>query len=136
MRHAWERRDKCTRFWWESPKERDKLEDQGVGGIRMNLREIGLGRCGLDPNGSGQGPVAGCCECGDEPSGSYATELVSVWIKDASKETCFTPLQKKPSRKLLKRAFNCLSMLLETRTGKVPHFIVEFPNEKAINNHG
>jgi hypothetical protein len=21
--------------------------------------------------------VAGCCECGDEPSGSYATELVS-----------------------------------------------------------
>jgi hypothetical protein len=27
--------------------------------------------------GSGQGPVAGCCECGDEPSGSCATELVS-----------------------------------------------------------
>jgi hypothetical protein len=26
---------------------------------------------------SGQGPVAGCCECGDEPSGSCATELVS-----------------------------------------------------------
>jgi hypothetical protein len=25
---------------------------------------------------SGQGPVAGCCECGDEPSGSCATELV------------------------------------------------------------
>jgi hypothetical protein len=23
----------CTRFWWESPKERDHLEDQGVGGI-------------------------------------------------------------------------------------------------------
>jgi hypothetical protein len=23
---------KCTRFWWESPKERDILEDQGVGG--------------------------------------------------------------------------------------------------------
>jgi hypothetical protein len=23
------------------------------------------------------GPVAGCCECGDEPSGSCATELVS-----------------------------------------------------------
>jgi hypothetical protein len=27
--------------------------------------------------GSGQGLVAGCCECGDEPSGSCATELVS-----------------------------------------------------------
>jgi hypothetical protein len=33
-------------------------------------------RCGLDSTGSGQGPVAGCCECGDEPSGSCATELV------------------------------------------------------------
>jgi hypothetical protein len=41
--------------------------------------ELILGRlaCGLDSTGSGQGPVAGCCECGDEPSGSCATELVS-----------------------------------------------------------
>jgi hypothetical protein len=31
----------------------------------------------LDLTGSGQGPVAGCGECGDEPSGSYAMELVS-----------------------------------------------------------
>jgi hypothetical protein len=31
---------------------------------------------GLDSTGSGQGPVAGCDECGDEPSGSCATELV------------------------------------------------------------
>jgi hypothetical protein len=31
----------------------------------------------LESTGSGQGPVAGCCECGDEPSGSCATELVS-----------------------------------------------------------
>jgi hypothetical protein len=30
---------------------------------------------GLDSTGSGQGPVAGSCECGDEPSGSGATEL-------------------------------------------------------------
>jgi hypothetical protein len=47
-------------------------------GIRMDLREIGLGGCGLDSTGSGQGPVAGCGECGDEPSGSCATELVNV----------------------------------------------------------
>jgi hypothetical protein len=46
-------------------------------GIRMDLREIGLGVCGLHSTVSGQGPVAGCCECGDEPSGSGATELVS-----------------------------------------------------------
>jgi hypothetical protein len=31
MWHAWERREKCTRFWWESPREGDYLEDQGVG---------------------------------------------------------------------------------------------------------
>jgi hypothetical protein len=31
--------------------------------------------CGLDSTGSGQGPLAGCCECGDELSGSCATDL-------------------------------------------------------------
>jgi hypothetical protein len=51
------------------------------GGIRMDLRDTGLGECGLDSTGSGQGPVAGCCECGDEPSGSCATELVSYVIR-------------------------------------------------------
>jgi hypothetical protein len=38
-------------------------------GIRMDLGEIGLGGCRLDSTGSGRGPVAGCCECGDELSG-------------------------------------------------------------------
>jgi hypothetical protein len=38
---------------------------------------LAWGGCGLDSTVSGQGPVAGCCECGDEPSGSCATELVS-----------------------------------------------------------
>jgi hypothetical protein len=41
-------------------------------GIRMDW----LGVCGLDSTGSGQGPMAGCCECRDEPSGSCVTELV------------------------------------------------------------
>jgi hypothetical protein len=54
------------------------LEYQGVGG-KMGSEWI-LGRlawgCGLDSTGSEQGSVAGCCECGDEPSGSCATELV------------------------------------------------------------
>jgi hypothetical protein len=57
------------------------LEDQGLGGedgIRMDLRVIGLVVCGLDSTGSGQGQVAGCCECGDETSGSCATELVRI----------------------------------------------------------
>jgi hypothetical protein len=54
-------------------RPRHRWED----GVRMDLREIGLGGCGLDSTGSGQGPVVGCCGCGDEPSGSCATELVS-----------------------------------------------------------
>jgi hypothetical protein len=32
----------------------------------------------VDLSGSASGPVAGCCERGDEPSGSGATELVKV----------------------------------------------------------
>jgi hypothetical protein len=36
--------------------------------IKMYLKEIGWE--GLDSSGSGQGPVAGCCEHGNEPSGS------------------------------------------------------------------
>jgi hypothetical protein len=31
----------------------------------------------VDSPGSGQGQMAGCCECGDERSGSGATELVA-----------------------------------------------------------
>jgi hypothetical protein len=38
---------------------------------------LAWGGGGLDSTVSGQGPVAGCGECGDEPSGSCATELVS-----------------------------------------------------------
>jgi hypothetical protein len=49
-------------------RPRRRWEDE----IRMDLREIGL-----DSTVSGQGPMAGCCECGDEPSGSCTTELVS-----------------------------------------------------------
>jgi hypothetical protein len=40
------------------------------------LGRLAWGR-GLDSTVSGQGPVAGCCECGDEPSGSCTTWLVS-----------------------------------------------------------
>jgi hypothetical protein len=71
MWYVWERRRMCTRFWWESQKERDHVEDKGVDG-RMESEWI-LGT--VDLVGSGQGPVAGSCEYGDEPSGSGATEL-------------------------------------------------------------
>jgi hypothetical protein len=43
MWHAWEKREKCSRrFWWGNPKERDHLEDQGVG-RKMGSESI-LGR--------------------------------------------------------------------------------------------
>jgi hypothetical protein len=55
------------------------LEDQGVGGKMRSEWILGrlAWRCGLDSTDSGQGPMAGCCECGDEPSGSCARDLVS-----------------------------------------------------------
>jgi hypothetical protein len=90
MWHAWERREKCRRFWWESLKERDHLEDQDVGGkmgSEWNLWRLAWGGGGLDSTGSGQGPVVGCCECGDEPSGSCATELVIIFINFV--QNCF-----------------------------------------------
>jgi hypothetical protein len=39
MWHAWERGETCTGFWWESPKEKDHFEDQGVDG-RMGSKWI------------------------------------------------------------------------------------------------
>jgi hypothetical protein len=34
------------------------------------------GRCGLDASGSVQGPVTGCCEHSNEPSGSTKGEFL------------------------------------------------------------
>jgi hypothetical protein len=52
--------------------------------------------CGLDSTGSGQGPAVSCCKCGDEPSGSCATELVKVRGKKKTAKNlqygCLVPL--------------------------------------------
>jgi hypothetical protein len=45
-------------------------------GIRMDLREIGLGGVDWIRLAQDRDRWRGCCECGDEPSGSCATELV------------------------------------------------------------
>jgi hypothetical protein len=53
------------------PEGKDRWEDQGIDGIRVDLREIGWG--GVDWI---QLAVASCCECGDESSGSCAIQLI------------------------------------------------------------
>jgi hypothetical protein len=76
MWHAWEKGEKCTKFLWKSTKERDHSEDRGVDGIRMDLREFGLGEWWSGFSCIRIGNVVGCCERGDRPSGSGATVLV------------------------------------------------------------
>jgi hypothetical protein len=34
MWHAWERAEMCIGFWWESPREKDHLNDHGVDGMK------------------------------------------------------------------------------------------------------
>jgi hypothetical protein len=55
MWQAWERGEKCTGIWWESPKERDNLKDRNIDG-RIGLERI-LVRLiwerGVDSCGSG-----------------------------------------------------------------------------------
>jgi hypothetical protein len=36
----------------------------------MDLRKVRVGSCAVDSCGSGQGPMAGCCEHGNESLGS------------------------------------------------------------------
>jgi len=52
-------------------RERNHLEDLGVDGDNIKINERSeMGRHGLDCCDSGWGQVTGCCECGNEPSGS------------------------------------------------------------------
>jgi hypothetical protein len=68
------------RVLMEKPEGKNHSEDQTVDGRMGSKWTLGrlVGRCGVDSPGSGKGPLACCCECGDEPSGSGATELVGM----------------------------------------------------------
>jgi hypothetical protein len=61
----------CTGFWWGNLRERDHFEDVDIEGntILIWICKKWFRRHGLGRSGSGQGQVAGCCECGNEPSG-------------------------------------------------------------------
>jgi hypothetical protein len=58
-----------TVFWSGDLREGGHLKNPDVNG-RIILKWIfeKLGEHGLDRSGSGYGQVAGCCECGNEPS--------------------------------------------------------------------
>jgi hypothetical protein len=78
-----------------------------------------LGACGVDSPGSGWRSLAGCCECGDEPSGSGATALVrSVQCSKQWPQYAVLQINTKP-RKLTKDAFgkdvNATEMHFSTR---------------------
>jgi hypothetical protein len=66
----WGRGEVCTGFWWGNRRERDRWGDPGVDGRIILGWIFRKWVCGLDWAGSGQGQVAGACECGDEPLGS------------------------------------------------------------------
>jgi hypothetical protein len=75
MWHAWEWGETCTgKRLLERPRHR--WED----GVKMDLREIGWGGCGVDSPGSGSGSLAGSCECDNEHSSSGIMELVTSLI--------------------------------------------------------
>jgi hypothetical protein len=61
-------------YWWERQKERDYYEAQDVGGwvdkTKMGLRDTEWDGMDRINSGSGQGPVEGSCEHGNESSGS------------------------------------------------------------------
>jgi hypothetical protein len=74
---VWERRKMHTQFWSENLNVRDHFENLG------RILEWMLGR-GLDSSGSGQGPVAGCCEHGNEHSDSMKVTGRVDYLTDLS----------------------------------------------------
>jgi hypothetical protein len=78
MWHAWERKENCTQFWWESPKESVLLEDKDVVGRMGSECILGIfsGRMLSGFNSLRTVSVVGCCACGDETSACGAMELV------------------------------------------------------------
>ena len=59
-----------TGFCWGNVREGDHVEDPGMYGriiLKQIFVEVAWGHR-MDRSGSGCGQVAGCCECGNEPS--------------------------------------------------------------------
>jgi hypothetical protein len=60
------------------------LEDLGID-MRIILNgslRSGMGSCGLDCSGLGEGQMAGICECGNEPSVSIKCRKFLDWLRN------------------------------------------------------
>jgi hypothetical protein len=57
MWHTWQRKENCTGFWRDSPKESDHLKDRSVDrktGLEWNLGRLVKGAmCAVKSSGSG-----------------------------------------------------------------------------------
>jgi hypothetical protein len=80
MWNAWESREKCTRFWWQSPEERDHSEDQGVN-VRMGSEWI-LGRVAGIVDWIRLAQDMDRWRTADESSSSCSKELVSQSVTE------------------------------------------------------
>jgi hypothetical protein len=67
--HAW-REDKCVRDFCRKPKDLEDLDTDGKGIIFQWVLKEQEDKTWDDLSGSGHGQAAGCCECGNEISGS------------------------------------------------------------------
>jgi hypothetical protein len=70
--YPWRRGEVHAGFLRGDLREGDYLKDPAIDGkviLKWILKQWDGGH-GLDRSGSGQGQVAGSCECGNEPSGS------------------------------------------------------------------
>ena len=77
--HMVERREIYTGFWGgpEGKRPFERPRHRWEDNTKTDLQEVGCGGCGLDRSGSGQGQVAGTCECSNEPSGSIKCGRIS-----------------------------------------------------------
>jgi len=84
--HVWERGEVYTGFWWRNLREIDHLEDPGIDGKIILWWIFWKWDVGYEMvrSGSGQGQVAGTCECGNEQSGSIQAENFLTVNRSAS----------------------------------------------------
>ena len=71
--HVWGTEEVLTGFWWRDLMTREPLgtpRHRWECNIKMDLQEVGWGRMDWIDLVQDRDRFSGCCECGNEPSGS------------------------------------------------------------------